>query len=231
MHKIGVILDLDGVIVDTAKYHFLAWKDLADCLGFDFTEAHNELLKGVSRVRSLEILLDIGKVELAEEQKQEYLVSKNEHYLEYIHKMGPEEILPGASELLDKLDELGIHYVLGSASKNAPLILKQVNLLNRFTGIVDGNSVSKAKPDPEVFLIGAQKLNLKPEQCIVFEDAIAGIEAANTANMLSIGIGDKSTLSEADFNFNNLTELPDNFFTEVINSKLQKNESGLYKTR
>lgn len=231
MHKIGVIFDLDGVIVDTAKYHFLAWKDLADRLGFDFTEAHNELLKGVSRVRSLEILLDIGKVELSEEKKQEFLISKNEEYLKYIHNMGPEEILPGASELLDKLDELGIHYVLGSASKNAPLILKQVNLLNRFAGIVDGNSVSKAKPDPEVFLIGAQKLNLKPEQCIVFEDAIAGIEAANTANMVSIGIGDKSTLSEADFNFNNLTELPNNFFTEVINSKLQKNESGLYKTR
>lgn len=220
MNKIGVIFDLDGVIVDTAKYHFLAWKDLADELGFEFTEAHNELLKGVSRVRSLEILLDIGKVELSEEKKQEFLISKNEAYLKYIHKMGPEEILPGASELLDKLDELGIHYVLGSASKNAPLILKQVNLLNRFAGIVDGNSVSKAKPDPEVFLIGAQKLNLKPEQCVVFEDAIAGVEAANAAHMISIGIGDKNTLSEADFNFNNLTEIPENFFTDVISEKL-----------
>ena len=180
MNKIGVIFDLDGVIVDTAKYHFLAWKDLADHLGFEFTEPHNELLKGVSRVRSLEILLDIGKVELSEEKKQEFLISKNEEYLKYIHKMGPEEILPGASELLDKLDELGIRYVLGSASKNAPLILKQVNLLNRFAGIVDGNSVSKAKPDPEVFLIGAQKLNLKPEQCIVFEDAIANMVRKTT---------------------------------------------------
>ncbi len=232
MNKIGVIFDLDGVIVDTAKYHFLAWKDLADHLGFEFTEAHNELLKGVSRVRSLEILLDIGKVQLSEEKKQEFLLSKNEEYLKYIHKMGPEEILPGASELLDKLDELGIHYVLGSASKNAPLILKQVNLLNRFAGIVDGNSVSKAKPDPEVFLIGAQKLNLKPGQCIVFEDAIAGIEAANAAHMVSIGIGDKSTLSEADFNFNNLTEIPENFFTQVISEKISNdNEPRLYKTR
>ncbi|SER05413.1 beta-phosphoglucomutase [Hyunsoonleella jejuensis] len=219
MNKIGAIFDLDGVIVDTAKYHFLAWKDLADHLGFEFTEAHNELLKGVSRVRSLEILLEIGNVELSEEKKQEFLISKNEEYLKYIHKMGPEEILPGASELLDKLDELGIHYVLGSASKNAPLILEQVKLLDRFAGIVDGNSVSKAKPDPEVFLIGAQKLNLKPEQCIVFEDAIAGIEAANCANMISIGIGDKNTLSAADFNFNNLTEIPANFFTEVISEK------------
>jgi beta-phosphoglucomutase len=216
MSTIGVIFDLDGVIVDTAKYHFLAWKDLADKLGFEFTEIHNELLKGVSRVRSLEILLDIGNTELSEVKKQEYLVSKNEHYLEYITKMGSEEILPGADELLDTLDDLGIKYVLGSASKNAPLILKQVGLYERFAGIVDGNSVSKAKPDPEVFLIGAQKLGIVPEKCIVFEDAIAGVEAANTANMTSIGIGNTETLSEADFNFNNLTEIPENFFSKFI---------------
>ena len=216
MNKLGVIFDLDGVIVDTAKYHFLAWKNLADDLGFEFTAAHNESLKGVSRVRSLEILLDIGKVKLSESKKQEILVSKNEDYLSYINKMGANEILPGAEKLLDVLDALGIKYVLGSASKNARLILKQVNLLDRFLGIVDGNSVSKAKPDPEVFLIGAKKLNLQPENCVVFEDAIAGIEAANKANMISIGIGDKKTLSKADFNFNNLTEVPNNFFTEVI---------------
>ncbi|WP_298494972.1 beta-phosphoglucomutase [uncultured Algibacter sp.] len=220
MNKIGVIFDLDGVIVDTAKYHFLAWKDLADHLGFEFTETHNELLKGVSRVRSLEILLDIGNIKLSDEKKQEFLISKNEHYLQYINKMGPEEILPGAKELLNTLDDLGIKYVLGSASKNAPLILKQVNLLDRFAGIVDGNSVTKAKPDPEVFLIGVKKLNLQPEHCVVFEDAIAGVEAANAANMISVGIGDEKTLHEADFNFNNLTEIPNNFFTEVISEKI-----------
>ena len=224
MNKIGVIFDLDGVIVDTAKYHFLAWKELADHLGFEFTEAHNELLKGVSRVRSLEILLDIGNVELSEEKKQEFLTSKNTHYLEYINKMGADEILPGASELLDTLDDLGIKYVLGSASKNAPLILKQVGLFDRFAGIVDGNSVSKAKPDPEVFLIGAKKLNLKPENCIVFEDAIAGIEAANKANMISIGIGDKSVLSEADFNFNDLTEINTDFIKGLIIRKENKEQ-------
>ena len=220
MSTIGVIFDLDGVIVDTAKYHFLAWKSLADELGFEFTEAHNELLKGVSRVRSLEILLDIGKVELPEVKKQDYLISKNQHYLEYITKMGSEEILPGVSELLDNLDALGINYVLGSASKNAPLILKQVGLFDRFKGIVDGNSVSKAKPDPEVFLIGAEKLGLAPENCIVFEDAIAGVEAANRANMTSVGIGDAQTLSEADYNYNNLTELPENFFNEFLSEKV-----------
>lgn len=222
MNKIGIIFDLDGVIVDTAKYHFLAWKNLADNLGFEFTEAHNELLKGVSRVRSLEILLDIGKVNLSEEKKQEILVSKNEDYLGYIIKMGPEEILPGVSELLDTLDDLGIKYVLGSASKNAPLILKQVNLLNRFLGIVDGNSVSNAKPDPEVFLIGAKKLNLSPENCIVFEDAIAGVEAANRANMTSVGIGDENVLNNADYNFNNLTEIPEDFFRTFLSEKIYK---------
>ena len=216
MQSIGVIFDLDGVIVDTAKYHFLAWKNLADELGFEFTETHNELLKGVSRVRSLEILLEIGNIELSEKKKQEILISKNQDYLGYINKMGSNEILPGAETLLDNLDKLGIKYVLGSASKNATLILNQVGLLNRFEGIVDGNSVSKAKPDPEVFLIGAQKLNLSPENCVVFEDAIAGIEAANKAKMISVGIGDKDTLNNADFNFDSLVDIPDNFFHRFI---------------
>lgn len=216
MNNTGVIFDLDGVIVDTAKYHYLAWKSLTDNLGFEFTEAHNELLKGVSRVRSLEILLNIGKVTLSENQKQDILVTKNEDYLSYIYKMGADEILPGVEDLLHTLDRLNIKYVLGSASKNAPLILNQVGLFDRFRGIVDGNSVSKAKPDPEVFLIGAEKLNLKPEQCIVFEDAIAGIEAANRANMISVGVGDEETLSNADFNFKNLTEIPADFFTSAI---------------
>lgn len=217
MNKIGVIFDLDGVIVDTAKYHFLAWKKLADALGFEFTEAHNELLKGVSRVRSLEILLGIGNVTVSEIETQNMLHSKNEDYLGYITKMGADEILPGVEKLLNDLDALEIKYVLGSASKNAELILNQVGLCHRFYGIVDGNAVSKAKPDPEVFLIGAKKLKLPPENCIVFEDAIAGIEAANKANMISVGIGDKETLCEADYNFNDLTELPTNFLQELIN--------------
>lgn len=222
MNKIGVIFDLDGVIVDTAKYHFLAWKNLADNLGFEFTEAHNELLKGVSRVRSLDILLEIGNITISDAEKQKFLVSKNEEYLKYITKMDAKEILPGVTELLDILDDLNIEYVLGSASKNAPLILKQVNLLDRFLGIVDGNSVSKAKPDPEVFLIGADKLNLKPENCIVFEDAIAGVEAANKANMISVGIGNKDTLSKANYNFNNLTEIPENFFSAFLSEKIYR---------
>lgn len=211
------IFDLDGVIVDTAKYHYLAWKNLAKSLGFVFTEEHNELLKGVSRVRSLEILLEIGKVQLTEEQKQPLLLKKNEEYLEYVNKMTPNEILPGISDVLDYLDANNITYALGSASKNAPLILKKVGLLNRFTAIVDGNDVSKAKPDPEVFLIGAQKLQMKPENCIVVEDAIAGIEAANAANMVSIGIGDAELLKDATYILKDTTDFTIDFLKNLMN--------------
>jgi beta-phosphoglucomutase len=216
MKNKGVIFDLDGVIVDTAKYHFLAWKKLADSLGFEFTESHNELLKGVSRIRSLEILLKTGNVTLSDTEKQKVLISKNTQYLGYIEKMGADEILPGVLKVLDYLDQNKVNYVLGSASKNAELILKQVNLHHRFFGIVDGNDVSKAKPDPEVFLIGAKKLNLEPENCIVFEDAIAGVEAAKIANMTAIGIGDKEILCEADFVFKDFTEISLDFLNELL---------------
>lgn len=216
MKNKGVIFDLDGVIVDTAKYHFLAWKKLANSLGFEFTESHNELLKGVSRIRSLEILLKTGNVTLSDTEKQKVLISKNTRYLGYIEKMGADEILPGVLKVLDYLDQNKVNYVLGSASKNAELILKQVNLHHRFFGIVDGNDVSKAKPDPEVFLIGAKKLNLAPKNCIVFEDAIAGVEAAKIANMTAIGIGDKEILSEADFIFKDFTEISLDFLNNLL---------------
>ncbi len=210
------IFDLDGVIVDTAKYHYLAWKNLATELGFDFTEEQNELLKGVSRVRSLEILLDIGNVELSENKKQELLAVKNTEYLEYVNKMTSDEILPGILELIDFLEEQKISFSLGSASKNAPLILKKVGLFDKFSAIVDGNDVSKAKPDPEVFNIAAKKLNAKPENCIVIEDALAGVQAANIAGMTSVGIGDKKILSEADFILANTGELTIQFVKNLI---------------
>jgi len=215
--EIAFIFDLDGVIVDTAKYHFLAWRNLANDLGFDFTEEQNELLKGVSRVKSLEILLSIGKVNLSEEKKQELLFQKNKEYLEYVNKMTSEEILPGVNDLLNFLEINDIKYALGSASKNAPLILEKVGLLNRFTAIVDGNDVSKAKPDPEVFLIGAKKLGMKPENCVVVEDAIAGIQAANAAKMISIGIGDANVLNEADYVFKDMTAMTPDFLKNLMN--------------
>jgi len=215
--EIAFIFDLDGVIVDTAKYHFLAWRNLANSLNFEFTEAHNELLKGVSRVRSLDILLGIGKVEISAAQKQTLLVAKNTEYLGYVNKMTSEEILPGINELLNYLDANNIKYALGSASKNAPLILKKVGLLDRFTALVDGNDVSKAKPDPEVFLIGAQKLNMQPENCIVVEDAIAGVEAANAANMVSIGIGDAELLKEATYVLADTSGFTPEFLKNIMN--------------
>ncbi|UMB61825.1 beta-phosphoglucomutase [Lutibacter sp. A80] len=215
--EIAFIFDLDGVIVDTAKYHFLAWRNLANELGFEFTKQNNELLKGVSRVRSLEILLGIGNVELSESQKQEYLIKKNTEYLGYVNQMTADEILPGINDLLDFLDQNNIKYALGSASKNAPLILEKVGLLDRFTALVDGNDVSKAKPDPEVFLIGAQKLQMKPENCIVVEDAIAGVEAANTANMTSIGIGDAKLLGDANYVLANTSEFTPKFLQKILN--------------
>lgn len=215
--EIAFIFDLDGVIVDTAKYHYLAWKNLANALGFDFTEEQNELLKGVSRIQSLEILLSLGKVNLSEEKKQVLLLQKNKEYLEYVNKMTSEEILPGVNDLLNFLEINDIKYALGSASKNAPLILEKVGLLNRFTAIVDGNDVSKAKPDPEVFLIGAKKLGIKPENCVVVEDAIAGIQAANAAKMISIGIGDANVLNDADYVFKDMTAITPDFLKNLMN--------------
>ena len=215
-NKKGFIFDLDGVIVDTAKYHYLAWKNLAMSLGFDFTEEQNEQLKGVSRVKSLEILLKIGNVKLDDVKKNSLLQEKNIEYLEYVSRMNSNEILPGVLKVLNFLDDNHVKYALGSASKNATLILEKVGLLDRFSALVDGNDVSNAKPDPEVFLIGAKKLNVDPENCIVLEDAIAGIQAANTAKMRSIGIGDSSVLFEANFVFNDMTEITPEFLNKII---------------
>ena len=216
MTEKAFIFDLDGVIVDTAKFHYLAWKELANELGFEFTVAQNEQLKGVSRVTSLEILLNIGKIQISSARKEALLIEKNEQYLGYIEKMGQDDILPGIKELLQYLKENEIPFSLGSASKNARLILKILNIYDLFDAVVDGNDVSSAKPDPEVFLIAAKKLNKDPHDCIVIEDAQAGIQAANNANMISIGIGDKKILKEAGFVLSNTGELTIDFVKELI---------------
>ncbi|NNK83450.1 MAG: beta-phosphoglucomutase [Flavobacteriaceae bacterium] len=214
--KKGFIFDLDGVIVDTAKYHYLAWKKLADELGFEFTEEQNEMFKGVSRKRCLEILLDIGKVDATQEQFEKWMIEKNEDYLSYIDKMDESEILPKVKKVLKYLKKKDQPIALGSASKNAQPILEKVGLISYFESIVDGNSVTKAKPDPEVFLIAAKDLKTKPEDCIVFEDSVAGIQAANIANMISIGIGDKNVLHEADYIFKDFTEMNKKFLKKLI---------------
>ncbi len=192
------LFDLDGVIVDTAKYHFIAWKEMAVELGFDFSEDDNELLKGVSRMRSLEILLGIGKITKSDEEKLILAERKNKRYLEYVHQMTDEEILPGVTRFLNDLKCNGMLIALGSASKNAPLILDRIHLKEQFDAIVDGNSVSKAKPDPEVFLTCARLLKVEPAACLVFEDAQAGIEAARNGGMKVIGVGSPDNLSFAD---------------------------------
>lgn len=194
----GCIFDLDGVIVDTAKYHYLAWKRLAAELGFEFTKKDNERLKGVSRMRSLEILLQVGGLEFDEEEKQRLAEKKNVWYVEYISKIDKSEILPGVERFIRAVREAGIKTALGSASKNAMTILKNIELAGMFDSIVDGRKVSKAKPDPEVFLLCARELGLSSKYCVVFEDAEAGIEAAHNAGMGAIGVGSPDILKKAD---------------------------------
>lgn len=216
MSKKAFIFDLDGVIVDTAKYHFMAWQKLADSLDILFTPEHNEELKGVSRVRSLEIILELGNVTATEEEKQKWLTQKNEDYLSYIEKMDESEILPAVRETLEFIKENGQHVALGSASKNARPILEKVNLLHFFDVIVDGNDVTNAKPDPEVFVRASRLLGVSNEDAIVFEDSVAGIQAANIAGMLSIGIGEKSVLKEAKYCFPNFLHMDTSFIETLI---------------
>lgn len=215
--KKGFIFDLDGVIVDTAKYHYLAWKKLANDLGFEFTKEQNELFKGVSRKRCLEILLnDIGKINYTQEQFDRWMIEKNEDYLEFISNMDASEILPDVPKILNFLKEKEIPIALGSASKNAKPILEKVGLLSYFDAIVDGTHVAKAKPDPEVFIIAANQLNVQAKDCVVFEDAVAGIQAANAANMISIGIGDNNILNEADYNYHDFREISIAFISKLL---------------
>jgi beta-phosphoglucomutase len=216
MSKKAFIFDLDGVIVDTAKYHYLAWKKIASELGIDFTHEHNELLKGVSRVRSLDIILGLGNVEAFQEQKDQWLVQKNEEYLTYLVDMNQSEILPGVMSVLEFLKVNQQPIALGSASKNARPILEKTGILSYFDVIVDGNDVSNAKPDPEVFLQAAQKLGMTNENSIVFEDSVAGIQAANIAAMTSIGIGEATILNEAKYNFKDFTFIDEAFLNSLI---------------
>jgi len=212
----GFIFDLDGVLVDTAKYHYLAWKKFASMFNYDFTEEENEEFKGVSRKRCLDILLAKIGVEATQEQIDQWLIQKNEDYLTYISSMDASEVLPGVKAFLDILKANQIPMAVGSASKNAIPILEKVGLLSYFVEVVDGNKVSKAKPDPEVFLLAAQSLGVANDQTVVFEDAIAGIQAANAAQMISIGIGDAQVLSEAAYNFENFNQITNEIITELI---------------
>ena len=201
------IFDLDGVIVDTAVYHYQAWKRLANELGFDFTEEDNEKLKGVSRMASLDLILQWGGLEKTQAEKEELAARKNEWYVDMITKMTPAEVLPGAREFVESCKASGIKTALGSASKNSETILAKAGISHLFDVVIDGNKVSKPKPDPEVFLKGAEELHIAPRNCVVFEDAIAGVEAAKNGGMLAVGIGSATTLGAADIVVSGLDQL------------------------
>lgn len=194
------LFDLDGVIVDTARFHYKAWRRLASRLGFDFTEDDNERLKGVSRMRSLDILLDVGGMSerFTDSEKQELADLKNGWYLEYVAAMTSADVLPGAVDLLTDLRRHGIATALASSSRNAGVILQRTGIATLFDAVVDGNDITRAKPDPQVFLLAASRLDAEPGGCVVFEDAGAGIEAASAAGMRSVGIGAADRLPGAD---------------------------------
>jgi beta-phosphoglucomutase len=201
------IFDLDGVIVDTAVYHYKAWKRLANELGFDLTEEDNEKLKGVSRMRSLDLILQWGGVTKTEAEKEELAARKNNWYVEMISHMTPDEVLPGAEKFLQACIDAGIKTALGSASKNSVTILEKTRIAHFFNVVIDGNKVSKPKPDPEVFLKGAEELGIPPANCVVFEDAIAGVEAAINGGMKVVGIGSPQVLGRANLVVKGLNEM------------------------
>jgi beta-phosphoglucomutase len=194
----AAIFDLDGVIVDTAHYHYIAWKRLASEFGITLTPVHNELLKGVSRVRSLEIILSLGNIELSEAQKEQLADKKNKWFVEYIESIRPEEIFPGVKEILQQLRKKKIKIGLASSSKNAPRVIELLGIGPEFDTLVDGTMITHTKPDPEIFLLAAHKLGIDPADCVVFEDAEAGVEAALAAGMKCVGVGSPEQLGKAN---------------------------------
>lgn len=195
----AAIFDLDGVIVDTAHYHFIAWQRLAKELGVNFTEQENERLKGVSRMQSLEIILQLGNITLPESKKIELADKKNAWFVEYIKAIKPDEIFPGVREMLKKIKAQGIKVGLASSSKNADTVITLLQIKDAFDTIVDGTMITHTKPDPEIFLLAAKRLGVAPADCLVFEDAEAGVEAALAAGMQCVGVGSADQLGKAHY--------------------------------
>lgn len=201
------IFDLDGVIVDTVPAHYVAWKAMADELNIPFTEVDNEHLKGLSRNESMRKILEIGNMTKSEDEILHYTTKKNNIYVDIISKMTPQDILPGVLDFIQLLKNNDVAIAIGSSSKNTPTILKAVGLDTIFDAVVDGNQVTHSKPDPEVFLKGATKLGVSPEECVVLEDAISGVEAAKRGGMKCVGVGEPSVLKAADVVVPDLTKL------------------------
>jgi beta-phosphoglucomutase len=194
----AAIFDLDGVIIDTAHYHYIAWKRLASEFGITLTHENNEMLKGVSRMRSLEIILSLGNLELPEQQKEQLAEKKNKWFVEYIESIRPEEIFPGVIDLIRNLRKQKIKIGLASSSKNAPRVIELLGIAKDFDTLVDGTMITQSKPDPEIFLLAAHKLGIAPHECVVFEDAEAGVEAALAAGMKCVGVGSVEQLGKAN---------------------------------
>ncbi len=202
----GFIFDLDGVITDTAESHYMAWKKLSDEMGWAFDHEVNDKLRGISRMDSIQVILDHNSATLDEVAMVQLAAKKNDIYVASLETMTPEDYLPGAKELLTHLRTEGFSVALGSASKNAIKVLEQLNAAAYFDVIGDGNSVSKSKPEPDIFLHGAERLNLQPDECIVFEDAESGIDAAKAGGFHSVGIGPKDRVGHADLRFDTMKE-------------------------
>jgi beta-phosphoglucomutase len=212
----GFLFDLDGVIVETAVFHYQAWRKMANDLGFDISEEFNEGLKGISRMDSLDLILKHGGVELSEAKKIELATSKNEYYLTLVSQMTSDDILEGVTDFFNQIKQTDIKIALGSVSKNAKMILERVGLLQDFDAIIDGTKIAKGKPDPEVFLKGAAELGLLPSECIVFEDAVAGVEAGKNAGMKVVGIGQAEVLTKADIVLNGFEGIELNSLLEKL---------------
>lgn len=202
----GIIFDLDGVLLSTDEYHYMAWKGIADKLGIYFDRQINNKLRGVSRMDSLEIIL--GKSNTFSSIEKEILAEeKNELYREFLSRLTPASVAVEVRETLDKIRETGFKTAIGSSSKNTRYILERTNLIQYFNAISDGNNISKSKPDPEVFLKASEYIALSPSECIVVEDAHAGIDAAKAGGFIAVAIGDAITHEGADYKINNITEI------------------------
>ena len=206
--KKAVIFDLDGVIVSTDGFHYRAWKAMADNEGIYFDETINNRLRGVSRMESLEIILERATKTYTAEEKEAMATAKNDIYRESLVQLTPDDILPGVMDMLTTLRGMGVKLAIGSSSKNTPVILKQIGLGDYFDAVADGNQIKNSKRDPEVFLLAAKLLGIDPAECVVVEDAYAGIDAAKAGGMKAVGVGDASKYEKADVTGATMADVP-----------------------
>jgi len=207
--KKGFVFDLDGVITDTAEFHYVAWKELADSIGITIDLQFNEQLKGISRMDSLERILAYGGKEndYTAEQKEEMAADKNANYVKLLDDLSPADLLPGVKAFLDAAKEMNVPCSLASASKNAPFILKKLGVYDYFDAIVDPATLKKGKPDPEIFVRAAELIHIYPSEAVGFEDAQAGIEGIKGAGMYAVGVEGNEPLTEADMTIKSFEEL------------------------